>query len=233
MVPVTCPRRTRCRRWLLWATLTIFGYTVHLIRDLQAGQNDAVDHPSLYKAQQVIELTQPLRPQAWVAHLDGRTVRDPNTPADQLARWQMQTSAAVNRVAAWAGSPARLAIENLEGYPPEFVTPVVASTGASRCVDVGHLWLDGHDPLPCLHAALPRLRVVHLHGVRERDHLSLAHMAPTQIDPVIGLLLGASYRGVVTMEVFGEEDFWSSLHALVESVERIERRGLSADLGAD
>jgi hypothetical protein len=133
--------------------------------------------------------------------------------------------AAVVQVCRWAGSGKRLAIENLEGYPVEFVAPVVAQAAAARCVDVGHLWLDGHDPLPALQAAWPWLRVVHLHGVVDdptephRDHRSLAH-TPPQVDRVVRFLLAQNYRGLLTLEVFGENDFRSSLHALHASVDR-------------
>jgi len=34
-------------------------------------------------------------------------------------------------------------------------------------------------------------------------------------------LLGRRFAGVLTLEVFGEEDFWSSLAALEQSFERI------------
>ena len=107
-------------------------------------------------------------------------------------------------------------MENLEGYPLDFILPVLARVPVSRCVDVGHLWLDGHDPLPYLQAALPRLRVVHLHGLNAagRDHQSVAHMPRERLTPVLALLRTAEYRGVLTLEVFGEDDFHSSLAAL-------------------
>jgi hypothetical protein len=47
-------------------------------------------------------------------------------------------------------------------------------------------------------------------------------MPPEQIDAVLDRLLGATFRGVLTLEVFGEEDFWSSLEALAASVARLQ-----------
>lgn len=193
-----------------------FTYTVHLLDDLQNGDEDSPSS-ALSRARQVIELTRPLHPWAWVGHLEGRAVRTA-APAARLAIWQAQAVAAVTRVAGWADTPAQIAIENLEGYPPDFVDPVVTATHAGRCVDVGHLWLDGHDPVPHLLAALPRLRVVHLHGVAERDHVSLAHAPAAQLDAVIRTLLEVQFGGVVTLEVFEEEDFLSSLNAFAAGV---------------
>lgn len=208
-------------------------YTVHLLHDLRLHDANGAPALALAKARQVIELTQPLSPHAWVCHLDGRSV---------TGDWVDDTAAALGAVCDWAHDGRRVAVENLEGFAPDFVTPVVQRTQAARCVDVGHLWLDCVDPLPHLAAALGRLRVVHLHGVTQlgsadapagagradgavcapRDHASLAHTPPEQLDAMLGLLLAAGFDGVLTLEVFGEDDFWSSLAALAASLRRID-----------
>ncbi len=200
-------------------------YTVHLLDDL-AGAPHAPLSPSLRSARSLIEQTRPLAPGAGVGHLDGQTIRQQEADDPQQQHWQRQMVDAVVQVCRWAGDGKRLAIENLEGYPVEFVAPVVAQAAAGRCVDVGHLWLDGHDPLPALQAAWPWLRVVHLHGVVDdptashRDHRSLEHTDPAQVDRVVQFLLAQNYRGLLTLEVFGENDFRSSLHALHASLDR-------------
>lgn len=195
-------------------------YTVHLIEDLAPQQSPQAD-VALQKAYDVIRRTRSLAPWAYVLHLEGRTVRTPDTPTEQLAQWQTQVQASLQQVIAWVDDATLLAIENLEGYPPAFVTPAIEPTPVSRCVDIGHLWLDGHEPLPWLQATLPRTRVVHLHGLHDgRDHQSLTHMAAAQLDPVIHFLLRQRYTGVLTLEIFGEADFWSSLATLCASIER-------------
>ena len=102
----------------------------------------------------------------------------------------------------------------MEHYPLDFILPVINRVPVSRCVDVGHLWLDGHDPLPYLHEALARTKVIHIHGIAERDHKSLAHTPPEKLKAVIGLLKRVNFSGVMTLEVFGEEDFLSSMETL-------------------
>lgn len=193
-------------------------YTVHLPLDLRLGAGGARDHLSLVKAQRVIDCTRALDPWAYVMHLDGRDLLAAGragqaTPA-AVAAWQDQAVRALEIVAAWAGGPERLAVENLEHYPLDFILPVLERLPVGRCVDVGHLWLDDHDALPYLRAALPRTRVVHLHGLAERDHQSLAHLPPEKLNAVIVLLVAEGYNGVLTLEVFGEDDFHSSLAAL-------------------
>ena len=205
-------------------------YTVHLIHDVRLLDEDGTPSVALAKAQHVIDLTLPLAPLAWVCHLDGRSVRHLHPGSQQVETWFMQTVTALEQVCAWAGDGGRVAVENLEGYPPDFVVPVVARTPAGRCLDVGHLWLDAVEPLPHLEAALSRLRVLHLHGVepqRRTDHRSLAYANPARLDAIVGRLIAAEFGGVVCLEIFEEDDFHSSLAALEGAVRRVrsERTG--------
>ena len=196
-------------------------YTVHLPLDI----NGTPDHPSLIKAHHVIEHTRDLDPWAYVLHLDGREVRS-SASETQLRQWLVQTLRALEHLAAWAGGFDRLAVENLEGYKIAFIQPMIEQLPVSRCVDVGHLWLDGHDPLPYLQQALARTRVIHLHGVDRRDHSSLRHVPPEQLDPIIQLLLHKAYTGVVTLEVFGEADLHSSRQTLEAALNWLNERTL-------
>ena len=188
-------------------------YTVHLPLDLKLGEDGSTRDQSLVKAKRVIECTRGLDPWAYVLHLDGKAVRT-STDAESIKRWQDQSVHALEIVSEWAGSPNKLAVENLETYPLDFIQPVLNRIPVSRCVDIGHLWLDGHDPIPYLQAALPRTRVVHMHGIAERDHHSLAFMRQESVRAVFDELACASFTGVLTLEIFSEEDLLSSLDVI-------------------
>jgi sugar phosphate isomerase/epimerase len=188
-------------------------YTVHLPLDLKLGEDGSERDQSLVKAKRVIDCTRGLDPWAYVMHLDGRAVRT-STDAELIRRWQGHSVRALEIVSTWAGSPDRLAVENLETYPLDFIQPVLDRIPVSRCVDIGHLWLDGHDPIPYLQAALPRVRVIHMHGIAERDHRSLAFMPKEKIRVVWQELIRARYEGVLTLEIFSDEDFLSSLEVI-------------------
>ncbi len=149
-------------------------------------------------------------PWAYVLHLDGKEVSD-------YDRWVGQAVRSLQLAAEWAGEPDRLAVENLEGYPLDFIDPVLTRAPVSRCLDVGHLWLEGHDPLPFLRAHLPHARVVHLHGVGDRDHQSLANVEKDDLQAVLKLLEEERFDGVLTLEVFNREDLETSLVALREA----------------
>jgi sugar phosphate isomerase/epimerase len=188
-------------------------FTVHLPLDLKLGEDGSERDQSLVKAKRVIDCTRGLDPRAYVLHLDGKAVRT-STDLELIKRWQDHSVRALEIVSAWAGSAEKLAVENLETYPLDFIQPVLERISVSRCVDVGHLWLDGHDPIPYLQAALPRTRIIHLHGIAERDHRSLAFMPEEKVRAVWEELLRAKYEGVLTLEIFSEEDFLSSLEVI-------------------
>jgi sugar phosphate isomerase/epimerase len=186
-------------------------YTVHLPLDLRLGDGGDEGHVSLLKARRVIECTRSLQPWAYVLHLDGREVL---AGAADKAEWERQAARALAIAAEWAGGEELLAVENLDNYPPDFWDGVLERSGASCCIDIGHLWKDGHDPLPYLEKHLSRARVLHIHGIAERDHKSLRHVPPRELARVLGFLAGSGFTGVMTIEVFGEEDFLTSMQAV-------------------
>lgn len=197
-------------------------YTVHLPLDLRLADDGSPRHASLMKARRVMDCTRGLDPWAYVLHLDGRSVQGGAAPGD-LQRWQEQAVQSLKIIGEWTDGLEKLAIENLEGYPLDFYEPVFGRIAVSRTVDIGHLWLDGHDPVPYLRAALPDTRVIHIHGIAGRDHRSLAHMPEEKLSGVLAELVRADYRGVLTIEVFSEYDFLTSL----ETIKAIERRNIN------
>lgn len=188
-------------------------YTVHLPLDLQLGAEGQSQHQSLIKAERVIKTTLPLDPYAFVFHLDGTNVEG--------TQWLRRALRALDTVIGWVGQPDRLAVENLERWNPAYLEPVLDALPISRTTDIGHLWKTHRDPLSVLDNWLPRTRVCHIHGLGKRDHKSLALMAPEQLDPVVEKLM--NYQGVLTLEVFQTDDFFSSRGALLDSVARVRQ----------
>ena len=167
-------------------------YTVHLPLDLKLGDDGSEQNQSLVKAKRVMDCVRGLDPWAYVLHLDGKSVRT-STDAEAIKQWQNNSVRALEIVSEWAGGADKLAVENLETYPLDFIQPVLDRIPVSRCVDIGHLWLDGHDPIPYLQSALPRTRVIHIHGLAERDHRSLAFMPEEKVRTVWDELVRVKY----------------------------------------
>ena len=200
------------------AAATGITFTVHLPLDLRHDPDTGSLHPSLRMAERVIQITRPLAPFAYVFHLDGTDAGRPG--------WRDQALRAVETALRWVASPELLALENLENYDPAWLAPIYAAFPISRALDVGHLWKQGKRFNNLKeYGGLDRLRAVHLHGCAEgpdgqrEDHLSLARMAPEQLDGAIRALAG--FGGPLTLEVFGEADFFSSRAALLESYNRV------------
>jgi sugar phosphate isomerase/epimerase len=200
-------------------------YTVDLPLDMRLGAEGGLGTASNLSARRTIEATQDLHPWAYIVHLDTRgqlpTGWRPDDPVflSALRGWQNRAAESLSLLGEWAGGAEFLAVENLEGTPFEWITPILAHVPASRCVDVGHLWLDGIDPLAHLQQARPSLRVLHLHGIAGHDHASLKHVAPERLDALSAWLL-KNFTGVATLEIFGLEDFQSSASAFMESLRR-------------
>ncbi len=188
-------------------------YTVHLPLDLTLAHP-----PSLEKAAKVIACTRDLAPWAYVLHLDGKRVES-SPEREVLARWQQEARRVLDHVSEMVGDASQLCVENLENYAPEHLLPLLEQIPVGLCVDVGHLWLTSRDPLPFLSEHLNRTRVIHVHGIGNRAHQSLLHQDVEHVAAVLGLLRECKYDGVVTLEVFGRADFFSSRALIAELVD--------------
>jgi len=190
-------------------------YTVHL----PLGLGLADEKPSVAKAVRVIRTTERLSPYAYIVHLDG----DPPTAADDHQRWIDNSLRSLQIICSEVGGSERICVENLDNQSPAMLDSILDKAPVSCCVDVGHLWKQGVDPLPFLDRWLSRARVVHIHGVGERDHKRLSLMSTAKLDPVVESLHNR-FQGVLTFEVFSERDFLDSLEAFQESSLRCQPR---------
>lgn len=187
-------------------------YTVHLPLDLGLAGSD----PQVDKAVQVVRRTRDLAPHAYVVHLDVRRGED----CLEQTRMVRNSLTALEVLGAEVVDLDRLCVENLENQEPSLIDMVLREMAISCCVDVGHLWKQGRDPLPHMEEWIPRSRVVHLHGVGSRDHKRLSLVPEARLDPVVDFLSG-NFQGVVTLEVFSEEDLVDSLDTFGKSLKRV------------
>ncbi|MCS7287032.1 MAG: cobamide remodeling phosphodiesterase CbiR [Anaerolineae bacterium] len=192
-------------------------YTVHLPTDLRLGAEGEEWESSVNKACKVIRSVRSLEPWAYIVHLY------PDMTGSFI-EWQERCVKALEVLANEAGKPEILAIENLENCPLECLVPILKQTSVSLCLDIGHLWLAGVNPLPVLKVHLGRTRVLHLHGVAQRDHLSLSCVPPASLRAILRELILQGYRGVVTVEVFSAEDFFPSLKLILSLLKGMKGR---------
>jgi sugar phosphate isomerase/epimerase len=199
---------------------TGLGYTVHApIGFALASEDPDRRRVAIDAVAQVIRHTAPLAPHAVVVHLaPGEREGDPPPRDPETFRRR-----AVESLAAVLGtglSPERLCLETLE-YDFALAEPVVEALGLSVALDVGHLARDGVAFDAVLGRNLARTRVVQWHGTDPggRDHRSLRHYPRGEALRLLRALRDGGFDGVLTLEVFGEQDFEESL-ALVAELER-------------
>nr|WP_290666686.1 cobamide remodeling phosphodiesterase CbiR [Ardenticatena sp.] len=182
-------------------------FSLHLPTHLALVHHEAhVRRAAIREAVALIQQCAALPLSAVVVHLDGG-----NEPAGTAA-WQAWAYEAL--IALRDVSPAPLCVENLENAPCEAFVPVVEGCGVAYCLDVGHVWKLGGDPVALWRRWWPRLRVVHLHAVAPSgDHASLDSADEVALRRVVCRLVRYGWRGVLTLEVY-EEDFWRSRDVL-------------------
>lgn len=198
-------------------------YTVHLPLDLElAGESPKID-----SAVSAITKTAGLSPQGYIVHLD----TNPACKAPSWDQWLKNSLRSLDKLFTATGSGHLLCVENLESQQPGMLDPLLERMPVGLCIDLGHLWKQGLDPIPIMDRWLPRTRVIHIHGVNETDHQSLGVMKRERLDPVTAIL-SKHFTGVVTLEVFSENHLEESLVAYKESLRRNGRPEFDDHLGA-
>lgn len=186
-------------------------YTVHLPLDLRFQDARCSD-----QAGRVIRATRALAPWAFIVHLDGS-----NASATTPTAWLDRATYLLELIGQQAGDPALLAIENLENYDPALFLPLLDRLPVSLCIDIGHLLKTNQSPLPYLLAHLNRTRVIHLHGCQAgRDHLGLDALPANMLDALLRALTQNRYNGVLTLEVFNEQDFFRGRDLVLSVLEK-------------
>jgi sugar phosphate isomerase/epimerase len=196
------------------------GYTVHLPTDLKAGSESKNEQIRFCDAAaKAIERCSPLSPRAWVLHLEGVSSLQGES---EVREWLQRCRKTIERLCEQTEYPSLIAIENLD-YPWQWHEELAVSMGLSLCCDVGHLWLHCQDLWQDhISAMISRTKVIHLHGVHAgKDHLSLAATEQSRLGCLFELLTSRQFRGVVTLEVFNEQNFNESIVRLRKEWERL------------
>jgi sugar phosphate isomerase/epimerase len=186
-------------------------YTVHLPLDTELGSRDeTVRRRSVAKCRRVMALMESLAPFAYIAHFHGdRRGRD---PVPDIETWQAALDRSADELLAGGINPCLLCVETLD-YPFELIEAVVKGHGLSICLDLGHLAFFGYNTSASLDRYLAISRVVHLHGHQNgADHrnIGLPDLRAVELLNAHPGLMDGKER-VVTMEVFGRDDFERSI----------------------
>jgi sugar phosphate isomerase/epimerase len=199
---------------------TGLSYTVHLPLDTRLGSEDEAERvASVGKCLRAIEIMRPTDPFAWILHLHGDRRGDP--PIDDFDRWNHQNRRSLTELLAQGPDPRRVCVETLD-YDFELVADLIEAFDLSVCLDIGHLLVAHRDVDAHLTRWLDRTRVFHIHGVDPsgKDHCDLGHFPERLLQRLASLPPSflSSKRRVVTMEVFGEQDFERSMQVVANAL---------------
>ena len=185
-------------------------YTVHFPIDRHLGSPDAGERRALLRQMlAIMERTRPLRPYAYILHLEGVSRESDRA---RVRIWQSDIAALLPALIERVGDPALLCVENLN-YPFAWCEELLERFGLGVCIDLGHLLVGNYNVDTHLQCHLPRTRVIHLHGVRDgRDHLALTALAPGHLRQLLNSI--DKFTGVLTLEIFNYEGIWDSVVCL-------------------
>lgn len=186
-------------------------YNIHLPMDIRLGHEAASQRNRAVEViRRVVDLTADLPVSVHVLHADwqGKQLSDP-----AVAKWQDRVRSSLECIIASGIAAPSIAVETLENYPISRLETVIFDLNLSVCLDLGHLWLAGLDPLSHYLAYQNQTSILHLHGIDNgKDHRSVAHLNSDQRKTVYRIL--RDFTGVVSIEVFSLKELTPSLSAL-------------------
>lgn len=199
-------------------------YTVHTpLSASLASESAARRREGIEEVLQVVERMQVVDPFAYIVHVYCGDEEGGAQP-DDLDAWRERAFESLNTLLDRGVPQHLLCVESLD-YDLAEIAPVISALGLSYALDVGHIHRDGRSLIAALTKYLPQTRVIQWHGTdpNDRDHKGLTHYPPAQAVTLLRTLLAEKYTGVLTLEVFNEADFETSLALATQWLENASR----------
>lgn len=189
-------------------------YTVHLPLDIWLGDFDAAERArSVSKCVRTIEKMKILGPRGWILHCNRRSSGNNHLEPDRV--WVAAVEDSVEKILKCGVEPRSVCVETLDASFP-LLEPVIEKYGLSICLDIGHLIFYRLPIDAYLRKYFSKATVIHLHGVIEgKDHRDIGGVEPSMLTMLNSAMKtdGVTDR-IVTIEVFSEKDFETSLKIL-------------------
>ncbi len=196
-------------------------YTVHFPLDVYPGSTDkSVRQKTLDTYLKILDLTQNLDPFGYILHLTPDLYGP--TASKDIPAWLSCLDESVTRLLEKSTLNSQMFCAETLSYPFELVQPIVEKHNLAVTLDIGHVWMMGYDAENSCTSLLPNTRVCHLHGVdaKAQDHQSLNKGNPQLIERFLSFLMKQhedEKERVLTLEVFNQHDFLTSLSLLRQS----------------
>ncbi|GAB6097575.1 hypothetical protein JCM14469_38290 [Desulfatiferula olefinivorans] len=180
-------------------------YNIHMPTDVDAGSPDPAERDlAIETYRKIVDLTRPLNPSTLTIHLP----YDPDRGGG-VDGWLADARDSFVRLLGHGLEPRLISLETLD-YPIDLLKPLIEDLDLSVCLDVGHVILQGLDPLTVYETWKNRISIIHLHAVeRGMDHQSLDRMPPAGFAQVRTML--EDFTGTLSIEVFSLDKLKRSL----------------------
>jgi sugar phosphate isomerase/epimerase len=186
------------------------GYNIHLPLDIHLGASSQIIRQ---RAQETIirlmDRITPLNATTHTLHL----VLDENLSGQlKISQWRHRILDSLISMEKNGVGGDDFSIETLD-YPLKWVMSAVDALDMTICLDVGHLYVNGHDPMNLFHLFQKKISIMHLYGFRKKhEHKSLKLLNNEQLNTVCHLL--KTFKKTVSLEVFSFNDLKTSLQTL-------------------
>jgi len=189
-------------------------FTVHFPLDLMLGGNERERELAIDSVTKVWQLSLPLKPRSYILHLPivKSAIPTERIELDRPSRetWLARIERSICSLLSRDIDPDLLCLENLS-YPFHYLDGLLEKYGLSVCLDVGHLLRYRYSLPDFLSRYYERIQVIHLHNsTEEQDHKGLVPPLSEEQEYLLRYLEEKDYRGILTLEVFNEEDFLRS-----------------------
>jgi adenosylcobalamin phosphodiesterase len=207
---------------------TGISYTVHLPIDLDICSKDAEFRKfSLKRTIEIMKLTSPLNPRGYIVHLPRRNVipeRFNRGEVESEEMWILRTTRSLSEIFIEFGNE-NIFIENLS-YSIKHILPLIEEFDFKLCLDISHTLKCSDNWEEVFDKNLTKIKVIHFYGPKREgeEHTGLQNAERNFVKSAVDKIMSSGFSGLLTLEVFGTEDFFESKRILDEEISNWEKR---------
>lgn len=207
---------------------TGISYTVHLPIDLDICSRDSEFRRfSLRRTIEIMKLTSPLNPRGYIVHLPRRNVipecfNQGEIESEEM--WVLRTVRSLSDIFIEFGNES-VFIENLS-YSVKHILPIIEEFDFKLCLDISHTLKCSDRWEEIFDNNFRRIKIIHFYGPKKEGegHTGLQKVERSFVKSVAYKIMSSNFSGVLTLEVFGIEDFFESKRILEEEISAWEKR---------
>ena len=207
---------------------TGISYTVHLPIDLDICSKDADFRKfSLNRMIEIMKLVYSLNPRGYIVHLPRRNVIPESINRGEVESeemWALRTLRSLSEILLEFGNE-KVCIENLS-YAIKHILPIIEEFDFKLCLDISHAMRCSDKWEEIYENNFDRIKVIHFYGpeIEGEGHTGLQRAESGFVKSVMDKILSSNFSGLLTLEVFGTEDFFESKKILDEEISSWQER---------